>query len=52
MTIYRLVAKGTLEQKIVDLHRRKRDLALGLLEGTETGQRLDPEALMALIREG
>jgi len=35
VTIYRLVTKGTIEEKIVQLHHQKRDLADSLLEGTE-----------------
>ncbi len=35
VTIYRLVAKDTIEDKIVDLHQHKRDLADSLLEGTD-----------------
>jgi SNF2 family DNA or RNA helicase len=51
VTIYRLVAKGTIEQKIVELHWRKRHLADRLLEGADSGVRLDAEALMALLKE-
>ena len=35
VTIYRLVAKDTIEDKIVDLHHHKRDLADSLLEGAD-----------------
>jgi superfamily II DNA or RNA helicase len=49
VTIYRLVAKGTIEEKIVDLHAHKRDLADGLLEGTDTGVRLSVDDLVDLI---
>ena len=52
VTVYRLVARGTIEQKIVELHRHKRDLADSLLEGTDTAGRLTPEELLALLREG
>jgi SNF2 family DNA or RNA helicase len=52
VTVYRLVARGTIEQKIVELHRHKRDLADSLLEGTEAARRLSPEELLALLREG
>jgi hypothetical protein len=33
VTIYRLVAQNTIAEKIVDLHRHKRDLADSLLSG-------------------
>ena len=36
VTIYRLVTKGTIEEQIVDLHHRKRDLAERLLEAGDT----------------
>ncbi len=49
VTIYRLVVKGTIEEKIVDLHTHKRDLADGLLEGTDAGIRLSMDDLVDLI---
>ncbi|GAB4267517.1 MAG: hypothetical protein Kow0092_20880 [Deferrisomatales bacterium] len=52
VTVYRLVAAGTIEEKIVELHRRKRDLADSLLEGTDSGARLSLEELTELLREG
>ncbi|MBN2801044.1 MAG: DEAD/DEAH box helicase [Deltaproteobacteria bacterium] len=52
VTTYRLIAEGTVEERILSLHRTKRDLAEGLLAGAETAGALSPEALMALIREG
>lgn len=51
VTIYRLVARGTIEEQIVELHHRKRDLADRLLEGTDSNARLDTEELLALLRE-
>jgi superfamily II DNA or RNA helicase len=51
VTIYRLVAKGTIEEKIVDLHRHKRDLADSLLEGTDMSGKVTTEALLNLINE-
>ena len=42
VTIYRLVAKGTIEEQIVALHHHKRDLAERLLEDTDAPARLDP----------
>ena len=52
VTIYRLVTANTIEEKIVALHHHKRDLADGLLEGTERSARLSSEDLLALIKEG
>jgi len=51
VTIYRLVAQGTIEEKIVELHRHKRDLADSLLEGTDSSGKLSADELLQLIRE-
>lgn len=50
VTVYRLVAQGTVEQKIVALHRQKRDLADSLLEGGETSAKIGAEELLQLMR--
>ncbi|WP_165671811.1 DEAD/DEAH box helicase [Metapseudomonas otitidis] len=50
VTVYRLVAEHTIEEQIVALHQRKRDLADNLLEGGEMSARLDAEALLRLLR--
>lgn len=51
VTIYRLVAKDTIEDKIVELHKHKRDLANNLLEGGEISGKMSVEDMMALIKE-
>lgn len=51
VTIYRLVAKETIEDKIVDLHAHKRDLASSLLEGGEVSGKMSVSDMMALIEE-
>ncbi len=51
VTIYRLVAKNTIEEQIVALHSQKRDLADSLLEGSDLGSRVTAEDLLALLRE-
>ena len=51
VTIYRLVAKGTIEEKIVALHNHKRDLADSLLEGTDMSGKVTTDALLQLINE-
>ena len=51
VTIYRLVAKGTIEEQIVALHHRKRDLAEQLLQGADQAGRLDADEMLALLRE-
>jgi len=50
VTIYRLVLKGSIEQKIVSLHAQKRQLADQLLEQTGSAARLDAAALLELLR--
>lgn len=52
VTIYRLVAKNTIEEKIVDLHRHKRDLADSLLEGADMSGKISTNELLKLIQEG
>ncbi|WP_291321602.1 DEAD/DEAH box helicase, partial [Desulfonatronospira sp.] len=49
VTVYRLVAENTIEEKIVRLHAEKRDLADSLLEGTDSGSRVSAEELMQLL---
>ncbi|MEC4853466.1 MAG: DEAD/DEAH box helicase, partial [Jaaginema sp. PMC 1079.18] len=51
VTIYRLVTKGTIEEKIVQLHHHKRDLADSLLEGTEMSGKLSTDELLRLMME-
>ncbi len=51
VTIYRFITKGTIEQRITDLHASKRDLADSLLEGADLSGKLTAEQLLKLIRE-
>lgn len=51
VTIYRLVAKNTIEDKIVALHHHKRDLANSLLEGGDVSGKLSIDAMLALLKE-
>jgi len=51
VTIYRLVTKGTIEEKIVQLHHQKRDLADSLLEGTEMSGKISTDALLKLMTQ-
>jgi superfamily II DNA or RNA helicase len=51
VTIYRLVAKNTIEEKIVQLHATKRDLADNLLDGTDQSARLSTTDLLNLLKE-
>jgi SNF2 family DNA or RNA helicase len=51
VTIYRLVAKDTIEDKIVDLHQHKRDLADSLLEGADLSGKMSTDDLLRLMSE-
>lgn len=52
VTVYRLVQQGTLEEKILTLHRDKRELADQLLEAGDDVRQLPPaEELLALMRD-
>ncbi len=51
VTVYRLVTKNTIEEKIVKLHHDKRDLADSLLEGTEASGKLSANELLDLMKE-
>ena len=51
VTIYRLVTDGTIEEQIVALHHKKRDLAERLLAATDAPARLDVEEMMELLRQ-
>ena len=50
VTIYRLVVEHSIEEQIVALHGRKRDLADSLLEGGDISARLDADALLKLLQ--
>ncbi|MEA1050555.1 DEAD/DEAH box helicase [Lamprobacter modestohalophilus] len=51
VTIYRLVAKGTIEERILQLHANKRSLADALLEGTDDSSRLSYAEMLALVQD-
>ncbi|MBM9615652.1 DEAD/DEAH box helicase [Desulfobulbus rhabdoformis] len=51
VTVYRLITKHTIEEKIVRLHAEKRDLADSLLKETDTGTTLSADELLRLIRD-
>ncbi len=50
VTVYRLVGRGTIEERIVDLHHDKRALAEGVLSGEETTALPSSDDLIALMR--
>jgi superfamily II DNA or RNA helicase len=49
VTVYRLVTAGSVEERIIDLHRDKRALADGILEGQDSAAPLGAQALAALL---
>ena len=52
VTIYRLVARHTIEEGIVDLHQHKRDLADSLLEGSDVSGRMSAGEMLNMLQEG
>lgn len=49
VTVYRLVVRGSIEEKILDLHDHKRELADDILFGTDVAKTLTEEDLQELI---
>ncbi|MBI3268909.1 MAG: DEAD/DEAH box helicase [Planctomycetes bacterium] len=50
VTVYRLVAAGTVEEQILALHADKRGLVAGVLEGADQAGKLSTAELIGLIR--
>ncbi len=50
VTVYRLVTKGTVEERVLELHGRKRQLAEDLISGNESASPLGVGELMDLMR--
>ncbi|MEX2176474.1 MAG: DEAD/DEAH box helicase [Pirellulaceae bacterium] len=50
VTVYRLVAKDTIEEQILALHASKRSLVADVLAGTDQAGKLSSQDLVALIR--
>ncbi|ACN13135.1 SWI/SNF helicase family protein [Desulforapulum autotrophicum HRM2] len=51
VTVYRLVVKGSIEERILDLHREKRDLAESLLTGSDMAGKISAEDLLGFLRQ-
>lgn len=49
VTVYRLIVQNSIEEKILELHKDKRDMADDLLEGSQTAEKMSEEDLMNLI---
>jgi len=52
VTVYRLVAEGTIEEQILELHANKRELVAGVLDGTDRAAKMTTDDLISLIKEG
>jgi len=52
VTVYRLVAKDTIEEQILELHANKRELVASVLSGTDQAGRLSTDEMIDLIRAG
>lgn len=50
VTIYRLVVKDTIEEKIVAMHKGKRDLADSLLTGSDMSGKITTSELLKLLK--
>ncbi|MCQ8129734.1 DEAD/DEAH box helicase, partial [Methylomonas rivi] len=50
VTIYRMIAKNTIEEKIVALHSHKRDLADSLLDGADISGKMSTDDLLSLMK--
>jgi len=49
VNVYRLIMKNTIEEKIINLHKSKRDLASDLLSGSDMSGTISEEELIKLI---
>jgi SNF2 family DNA or RNA helicase len=49
VTVYRLIARGTVEERILAMHRDKRELVANVLDGTDVAAQLTTKDLFALL---
>ncbi len=52
VTVYRLIAAGTIEEKIIRLHQNKRSMADALLQGADLYTQISADDIIRLLREG
>ena len=50
VTVYRLIMKNSIEEKIIHMHKDKRDLAGDLLSGQDVGGKLSEDDLLNLMK--
>lgn len=51
VTVYRLIATQTIEEKIIRLHQTKKSLADSLLDGSDIAHKLTKEEMLELLKE-
>ena len=52
VTVYRLVARGTIEEAVLEMHGKKRNLAASVLDGKAEAQAVSEIELLQLLRFG
>lgn len=52
VTVYRLITKGTIEEKIIELHKTKKSLADAMLEGSDMTQKMSRDELLDMLKNG
>lgn len=52
VTVYRLIGKNTIEEKILALHKEKRDMVDNLLQGSDKAGKLSADELLELLKDG
>ena len=50
--VYRIIARGTIEEQILKMHEEKRDLVDSVLSGADAAAKLSTKELADLIRQG
>ena len=50
VTVYRLIARDTVEEAIVEMHKAKRSLVEELLAGSGTSSKLGADEILAMLR--
>lgn len=50
--VYRIIARGTIEEQILKMHDEKRELVDGILSGADSAAKLSTKQLADLIRQG
>ena len=50
--VYRIIARGTIEEQILQMHGEKRDLVDSVLTGADTAAKLSTQDLADMIRQG